>query len=81
MNSMTKAMETMGSQPHSVLDAIKMGIWDFDPESCREDSEFVATRAMPGSTEKISVLAERLAKGLPLWHPSDRQTYDEVDFE
>jgi hypothetical protein len=32
---------------------------------------------MPGTTDKLSVLAERVRLGLPLWHPSDRQEYDE----
>lgn len=30
-----------------------------------------ATSAPPGSEEKIAVLAERLKKGHPLWHPGD----------
>jgi hypothetical protein len=29
------------------------------------------TRALPGTPEKIAVLAERLHLGLELWHPDD----------
>ncbi len=60
----------------SVLDAIKMGQWDFElkptPVNC--DS---CTEAMPGSKEKADVLAERVRQGLPLWHPADRHSFDE----
>lgn len=62
--------------PQSVLDAIRMGVWDFEPESQRRQ-EFDSTRALPGSGEKLDVLAERLEQGLPLWHPEDRRTYDD----
>jgi hypothetical protein len=34
---------------------------------------------MPGTTEKLDVLAERLRLGLPLWHPRDRMSYDDDD--
>ena len=60
----------------SVLEAIKQGLWDFEPTDERHQ-EFRATKAMPGTTDKLSVLAERVRLGLPLWHPSDRQEYDE----
>jgi hypothetical protein len=63
--------------PHSVLDAIKQGVWDFEPED-RDNCEFASTEAMPGSHEKLEVLSERVSRGLPLWHPRDRRTYDEV---
>ena len=66
--------------PRSVLDAIKMGIWDFEPDKS-EDAEYEATRALPGSDEKLVVLAERVAQGLPLWHPRDRRTYDDSGLE
>jgi len=67
-------------QPNSVLDAIKLGIWDYEPEQCERD-EFVATEALPGTIEKLSVLAKRLQLGLPLWHPDDRKTFDESPIE
>jgi hypothetical protein len=38
-----------------------------------------ATAALPGSTEKLDVLAERLAQGVPLWHQDDRLTYNDTD--
>ena len=58
----------------SVLDAIQEGEWNYEPEY--EDSdEFDATVAPPGSDEKLKVLAERIQKGLPLWHPKDRHVY------
>lgn len=61
--------------PISVLDAIKMGIWDYEPEDSQDDS-FDSTEALPGTNEKLAVLAQRLQDGLPLWHPSDRVTFD-----
>ena len=61
--------------PHSVLDAIKMGIWDYEPEE-EEVREYDATEALPGTNEKLSILANRVERGLPLWHPEDRVTYD-----
>lgn len=62
--------------PGSVLDAIKQGIWDFEPQD-QQTREFRATGAMPGTDRKLSVLADRVRLGLPLWHPSDRQDYDQ----
>jgi hypothetical protein len=32
---------------------------------------------MPGSKEKIEVLASRAREGLPLWHEHDRIDYDD----
>ena len=62
--------------PNSVLDAIKQGLWDFEPSDF-DNEQFRATKAMPGTTDKLSVLAERVRLGLPLWHPCDRQEYDD----
>lgn len=62
--------------PKSVLDAIKMGCWDFEPPKV-EDSEFSWTEAMPGTREKVEILSERVQSGLPLWHPRDRFELDE----
>jgi hypothetical protein len=62
--------------PISILEAIKMGLWDFEPEDVRTE-EFRATGAMPGTDAKLSILAERVRRGLPLWHPSDRQDVEE----
>ncbi len=58
--------------PKSVLDAIKLGLWDYEPESVAA-ARFHATNALPGSNEKLGILAERVKKGLPLWHPEDRR--------
>ena len=62
--------------PHSVLEAIEMGIWDYEPEMTN-DKEYEQTRAMPGTMEKLQIMAERVSLGLPLWHPSDRINYDD----
>lgn len=60
----------------SVLEAIKLGEWNFEPESI-EEKRFDATRAMPGTDEKLEVLAARVRAGLPLWHGRDRTDYDD----
>ena len=64
--------------PRSVLDAIRQGIWNYEPTSIQEQEEIHPTAALPGSREKINILADRLRQGLPLWHPSDRLSYDEA---
>jgi hypothetical protein len=40
-------------------------------------SRVTPTGALPGTAEKLDVLAERLRLGLPLWHPEDRLSYEE----
>ena len=62
--------------PQSVLEAIKSGYWDYEPIDALID-DFLATEALPGSNEKLEILALRVARGLPLWHPEDRRTYDD----
>ena len=37
--------------------------------------DFRPTDAPAGSPAKLEVLAERIRKGLPLWHPEDRVDY------
>ena len=64
--------------PRSVIEAIKQGDWNFEPGG-PEPVSLKETRALPGTNEKLDVLAERLRLGLPLWHPRDRLTYDEND--
>jgi hypothetical protein len=59
----------------SVLDAIREGDWDFEPEQV-EQNRFAATQAIPGTREKLAVLAARARAGLPLWHENDRLDYD-----
>jgi hypothetical protein len=58
--------------PKSVLEAIREGQWNYEPEEVRTES-YHQTEALPGSPEKIGVLADRLQQGLPLWHPADRR--------
>ena len=62
----------------SVLEAIRHGQWDFEPTDVKEE-EYISTAALPGSNEKITMLAERAEEGLPLWHPGDRRSYDDSD--
>lgn len=61
--------------PKSVLDAIRMGLWNFEPEGV-EEVAYEATKALPGSKEKIEVLASRAREGLPLWHRQDQTDYE-----
>lgn len=69
--------------PRSVLEAVKLGLWDFEPEDAAE-TEYSPTQSLPGSTGKLSVLEHRLQRGLPLWHPADRLVFaeeaDDADF-
>jgi hypothetical protein len=62
----------------SLLEAIKQGDFNFEPSTTNNTAgEMPATAALPGTTEKLDVLAERMRLGLPLWHPSDRRSYDD----
>ena len=45
---------------------------DFVPHVSDEFSE---TDAPAGSNEKIRILAERVRRGMPLWHDEDRSDY------
>jgi hypothetical protein len=45
---------------------------DFVPE---EGEQFKSTDAPAGSKAKLDMLAERVLRGLPLWHPDDRNDY------
>jgi len=66
--------------PRSILEAIKQGDWNFEPTG-PQPVNLRATAALPGTAEKLDVLAERLKQGLPLWHPSDRLSYDDEEDE
>lgn len=69
---------TRDTVAESILDAIKEGQWDYEPEHvCSE--RFDSTVALPGTDEKLEILARRVKQGLPLWHPSDRRTYDDSE--
>ncbi len=63
--------------PNSILDAIKLGLWDFEPREM-DQQQYRATRALPGTREKIDVLADRARQGLPLWHPSDCADFEQL---
>jgi hypothetical protein len=56
----------------SILDAVKSGSWDFEVPDL-DDDLFEAADAMPGSAGKVAILAERVRRGLPLWHVGDRR--------
>jgi hypothetical protein len=60
----------------NVLDAIREGDWFFEPEDI-DPNRYQATAAIPGTREKLHILAERARAGLPLWHESDRMDYEE----
>jgi hypothetical protein len=62
--------------PASILDAIKLGNWDYEPDDFEGDA-FAATQALPGTGEKLEILAARIEQGLPLWHPADRRSFAE----
>lgn len=64
----------------SVLEAIKLGIWDYEPEGSAK-SEFDSTGALPGTREKLEVLADRIRQGLPLWHDADRRCFKDHDID
>jgi hypothetical protein len=64
--------------PISVIEAVKMGFWDYEPDA-QDAADYQATGAMPGTNEKLRVIAERVQQGLPLWHPADRRSYDGPD--
>lgn len=59
----------------SVLEAIKSGNWNYEPDDSFVNGGFNSTNALPGSDQKLEVLADRIRSGLPLWHPKDRLTY------
>ena len=41
---------------------------NFEPQCT---PEFIPTTAPAGSKQKIDILAERIQRGMPLWHPED----------
>jgi hypothetical protein len=59
----------------TILDAIEAGEYNFEPTGFSEE-DFDETDALPGTDEKVDVLAQRIERGLPLWHPSDRLWFD-----
>jgi len=61
---------------NNVLDAIRDGDWYFEPQDI-EPTRYQATSAIPGTKEKLNVLADRVRSGLPLWHAYDRPDYED----
>ncbi len=62
----------------SILEAIKQGNWDYEPDST-SDQEYDSTKALPGTDKKLEILADRIESGLPLWHPQDRLTLEDPE--
>lgn len=62
----------------SILEAIRDGQWDYEPDPVSSEG-YDSTHALPGTDEKLEILAVRVREGLPLWHPSDRITYDDTE--
>ena len=62
----------------TTMNAIRNGQWNFEPEDVGEN-QYESTGALPGSAEKVKELAVRAEGGLPLWHPSDRRSFDDTD--
>lgn len=63
--------------PHSVLEAIRLGNWDFEPNDVASE-DYESTEAVPGSSEKLAILADRIRRGLPLWHRGDRRDFENM---
>jgi hypothetical protein len=61
-------------QMRNVFEAILKYGHDEDFAPSAED-DFFPTEAPAGSREKLDVLAERVLRGEPLWHPEDRPDY------
>ena len=57
--------------PKSVLEAIKMGIWDFEPPEV-EFNKFDAADAMPGTKEKLTSWPSGPNEGFRCGTRSDR---------
>jgi hypothetical protein len=55
---------------NSILEAVKMGLWDFLPHTV-DYCELEASDAMPGTREKLDILAEHLRHDLPTAHVDD----------
>jgi hypothetical protein len=62
------------SQVKNVFEAILKYGHDEDFAPTQGD-DFEATEMPAGSSEKLDVLAERIRRGEPLWHPEDRADY------
>ena len=65
---------------NSVLEAILSGDWNYEPTDV-ESTSYEPTAAMPGTDAKLEILAKRIERGLPLWHPEDRITFNDKETE
>lgn len=61
------------SAPKAVIKESQKSLLDWLAYEPKTDVKFPPTSALPGSPEKIDVLAERYEQGLPLWHAQDFQ--------
>jgi hypothetical protein len=55
---------------NSILEAVKMGLWHCLPHTVDYD-ELEASDAMPGTREKLDMLAEHLRRAVPVRHFDD----------
>ena len=56
---------------NSILEAVKMGLWDFLPHTV-DDRELEASDGVPGTREKLDILAEHLRRDRrPIWPVDD----------
>lgn len=70
-------MSDTAFEPRTVLDAIRQKQWNFEPHEI-DLEDYEACGSMPGTQDKISILAERVRRGLPLWHPADRSDCEDL---
>ena len=63
---------------NSILEAVKMGLWDFQPHTV-DYRELEASDTMPGTREKLDILAEHLRRDSPKWHSDDCLDEDRLD--
>ncbi len=59
----------------NVFEAILETGHDEDFIPAEDHTDFKGTDAPAGSKAKLDILAERVLRGLPLWHPEDRSDY------
>ena len=59
----------------NVFEAILETGHDEDFIPAEDDVGFKGTDAPAGSKAKLDILAERVLRGLPLWHDEDRSDY------
>lgn len=63
---------------NSILEAVKMGRWDFQPHTV-DYRDLEASDAMPGTREKLDILVEHLRRDVPTWHIDDCLDEDRLD--